>query len=229
MLVCWYHSSHWKTSLAVHMKDTIRDLLRTQLREGDKWYLISTTWFRKWKKYVGCINTISMGKPSAKPGPIDNSSLFEEGSEALKENLVDEQEYVLVPEEAWTKLVSWYGLAEGQKPILRHVIKQGSFIDRLKVEVYLMNLKMCRYQQMDAICSQMFSHANTIRDIEQEMRSVFQIAASKPVRLWEKDKSNTFEELDIPDNTLSDILLHPDHVLVIEEQTDGGTWPRTGK
>ena len=178
---------------------------------------------------MGCINTTSMGKPSAKSGPIDNSSLFEEGSEALKENLVDEQEYVLVPEEAWTKLVSWYGLAEGQKPILRHVIKQGTFMDLLKVEVYLMNLKMCHYQQMDAICSHMFSHANTIRDIEQEMRSVFQITATKPVRLWIKDMSGTFEELDILDNTLSDILLHPHQVIGIEEQNDDSTWPRTGK
>jgi len=40
---------------------------------------------------------------------------FAEGSqEILKENLIDELEYMLVPEEAWKKLVEWYNVVEGQ-------------------------------------------------------------------------------------------------------------------
>ena len=167
-----------------------------------------------------------MGKQSAKPGTIDNSSLFKEGSQVLKENLIREQDYTLVPKEAWTELVSWYGLAEGQEPIERRVIQQSRFMDHLKVEVYLMDVKMCHCQEMD---SHSFSHASTIRDIEQKMRSAFHIAATKPVRLWTKDMSNTFEELDILDNTLSDVGLRHNQVIVIAEQNDDFTWPQTGK
>ena len=38
----------------------------------------------------------------------------EEGSDVLKEHLVDELDYILVPEDAWQKLKTWYNIAEGQ-------------------------------------------------------------------------------------------------------------------
>ena len=37
-----------------------------------------------------------------------------EGTNCLKPNLTDELDYTLVPRQAWERLVSWYGLAEGQ-------------------------------------------------------------------------------------------------------------------
>lgn len=42
-------------------------------------------------------------------------------TQALKDHLIDELDYVLVPTEAWNKLVSWYGCLEGQRPIVRKV------------------------------------------------------------------------------------------------------------
>lgn len=42
-------------------------------------------------------------------------------SQTLKEHLIDELDYVLVPTEAWNKLVNWYGCVEGQQPIVRKV------------------------------------------------------------------------------------------------------------
>lgn len=61
---------------------------------------------------------------------------------AIKEHLIDELDYILVPTEGWNKLVSWYGLTEGQEPIARkvrwwpdlieewaaHCISEGGFI-----------------------------------------------------------------------------------------------------
>lgn len=32
----------------------------------------------------------------------------------LKEHLIDELDYQLMPDEGWAKVVSWYGLTEGQ-------------------------------------------------------------------------------------------------------------------
>lgn len=39
----------------------------------------------------------------------------------IKEHLIDELDYTLVPTEGWKKLVSWYGLKDGQEPIARKV------------------------------------------------------------------------------------------------------------
>lgn len=47
--------------------------------------------------------------------------IIDHESQTLKEHLIDELDYVLVPTEAWNKLVSWYGCLEGQKPIIRKV------------------------------------------------------------------------------------------------------------
>ena len=95
---------------------------------------------------------------------MDNSSLFKEGSQdILKENLIDEQDYVLVPGKAWTEVLRWYGLMQHQKPIPRHVIHhQGMLRKYLKVEVYLMTLKL-NYNQMDDVFSSQFRYADTIK------------------------------------------------------------------
>lgn len=47
--------------------------------------------------------------------PVDGDVL------AIKEHLIDELDYILVPTEGWNKLVSWYGLTDGQEPIARKV------------------------------------------------------------------------------------------------------------
>ena len=80
-------------------------------------YLIDTKWFKQWKKYVGYDNwDVGLaGEESANPGPIDNSPLFKEGTtDTLKDHLMDELDFVLVPDDAWQKLTAWYGTVPGQ-------------------------------------------------------------------------------------------------------------------
>lgn len=108
--------------------------------------------FDSWDMY-------NVGERSLYPGPIDNSGLFsgietclitlsnlqlayrlkafnnccffpiDQETQALKDHLIDELDYVLVPTEAWNKLVSWYSCLEAQKPIVRKVtILQMFFI-----------------------------------------------------------------------------------------------------
>ncbi len=48
--------------------------------------------------------------------------LKDQETQALKEHLIDELDYVLVPTEAWNKLVNWYGCLDGQRPIVRKVM-----------------------------------------------------------------------------------------------------------
>ncbi len=102
-------------------------------------YLIEARWFKQCKKYLGLSDGDEGGggerSEDAHPGPIDNSHLFktetinENGAEKeiseLRAHMLEELDYVLVPEESWTRLVELFGLAEGQEPIGRTVRQAG--------------------------------------------------------------------------------------------------------
>ncbi|XP_062374038.1 ubiquitin carboxyl-terminal hydrolase 15-like isoform X4 [Sardina pilchardus] len=204
-------------------------LLKTQLRKGDTWYLVDSHWFKQWKKYVGfdSWDKYQMGDQNVYPGPVDNSGLLKDGDVlAIKEHLIDELDYILVPTEGWNKLVSWYGLTEAQEPIARKVVEQGMFVKHCKVEVYLTELKLCEDGNMENVVTRRFSKADTIDVIEKEMRKLFSIPEEKETRLWNKYMSNTFEPLNKPDSTIQDAGLYQGQVLVIEQKNEDGTWPR---
>uniref|UniRef100_A0A8C8SZ33 ubiquitinyl hydrolase 1 n=1 Tax=Peromyscus maniculatus bairdii TaxID=230844 RepID=A0A8C8SZ33_PERMB len=100
----------------------IRMLLKTQLLKGYIWYLVDSHWFKQRKKYVGfdSWDKCQMGDQNVYPGPIDTSGLLKDGNaQSLKEHLIDELNYILLPTEGWNKLVSWYTLMEGQEAIAR--------------------------------------------------------------------------------------------------------------
>uniref|UniRef100_A0A8D3CLR7 Ubiquitin carboxyl-terminal hydrolase n=1 Tax=Scophthalmus maximus TaxID=52904 RepID=A0A8D3CLR7_SCOMX len=192
-------------------------------------YLIDSRWFKQWKKYVGfdSWDMYNVGERSLYPGPIDNSGLFsDQETQALKEHLIDELDYVLVPTEAWNKLVSWYGCLEDQRPIARKVVEHGMFVKHCKVEVYLLELNLCENDNMDNVVTRHFSKADTIDTIEKEMRMLFNIPSEKETRLWNKYMSNTYEQLNKPDSTVQDAGLFQGQVLVIERKNEDGTWPR---
>ncbi|XP_039219658.1 ubiquitin carboxyl-terminal hydrolase 15 isoform X7 [Crotalus tigris] len=203
-------------------RSDIAALLKTALRKGDTWYLVDSRWFKQWKKYVGfdSWDKYQMGDQNVYPGPIDNSGLLKDGDcQYLKEHLIDELDYILLPTEGWNKLVSWYTLLEGQEPIARKVVEQGMFVKHCKVEVYLTELKLCENGNMNNIVTRRFSKADTIDTIEKEIRKTFSIPDEKETRLWNKYMSNTFEPLNKPDSTIQDaglyqgqwLLQHPDH------------------
>ena len=48
-----------------------------------------------------------------------NSNVFVDDYVTLKENLTDEIEYSLLPKPAWDKLLSWYGLQQGQVCVVK--------------------------------------------------------------------------------------------------------------
>ncbi|XP_038867285.1 ubiquitin carboxyl-terminal hydrolase 4 [Salvelinus fontinalis] len=210
-------------------KQSIGTLLKTILRKGDEWFLIDSRWFKQWKKYVGfdSWDMYNVGEHSLYPGPVDNSGLFSDHeTQILKEHLIDELDYVLVPTEAWNKLVCWYGCLEGQRPIVRKVVEHGMFVKHCKVEVYLLELNLCENDNMDNVITRHFSKADTIDTIEKEMRSLFEIPTGKETRLWNKYMSNTYEQLNKPDSTVQDAGLFQGQVLVIERKNEDGTWPR---
>uniref|UniRef100_A0A8W4FAH0 Ubiquitin carboxyl-terminal hydrolase n=1 Tax=Sus scrofa TaxID=9823 RepID=A0A8W4FAH0_PIG len=204
-------------------KSELGALMRTTLQRGAQWYLIDSRWFKQWKKYVGfdSWDMYNVGEHNLFPGPIDNSGLFSDPeSQTLKEHLIDELDYVLVPTEAWNKLLNWYGCVEGQQPIVRKVVEHGLFVKHCKVEVYLLELKLCENSDPTNVLSCHFSKADTIATIEKEMRKLFNIPAERETRLWNRYMSNTYEQLSKLDNTVQDAGLYQGQVLVIEPQNE---------
>ncbi|XP_069592061.1 ubiquitin carboxyl-terminal hydrolase 4 [Ranitomeya imitator] len=210
-------------------KSELGELLKAPLRKGDEWFLVDSRWYKQWKKYVGfdSWDMYNVGESSLFPGPVDNSGLFADpDTQALKEHLIDELDYVLVPTEAWGKLMCWYGSVPGQQPIVRKVVEHGMFVKHCKVEVYLIELKLCENSDLDNVVTRHFSKADTIDSIEKEMRIVFNVPGNKETRLWNKYMTNTFEQLTKPDNTVQDAGLYQGQILVIEQRNVDGTWPR---
>lgn len=210
-------------------RDSLKELLQVPLSKGETWYLIDSKWFKQWKKYVGFESweADKAGIESIHPGPIDNSGLFKGDTPGmLKSHLIDELDYVLLPTEAWEKLVNCYGVIEGQPAIARNVVEHGMFVKHCKVEVYLVELKLCHNNDMDSFQVRSFSRADVISYVEVAMREVFRISVEAETRIWNKYMSNTYELLTSKEQSIQDCGLYNGQVIVIEEKNDDGTWSR---
>ena len=94
----------------------------TTLAVGQWWFMVSAAWIRAWREYCEDIT----GK-ARHPGPVRTSDLLHAragtvGLARTREGLRSEEDYGVVPQEAWEKLVTWYGLEEASRPIARPVV-----------------------------------------------------------------------------------------------------------
>ena len=82
------------------------------------------------------------------PGPIDNGALLKGTQEVygcllkvksfsliidakkdiLEDQLIEGLDYVLLPESVWSKVLNWYWLKPGSRPIRRYVYAQAVII-----------------------------------------------------------------------------------------------------
>ena len=109
----------------------LQNLLNTELVYGDEWFLVDMDWFQAARKYLCMDDTDGLRSidESINPGPIDNKPLFQEDGINLRENLLDDRDYVLVPREGWRMLVSTFGIEEDfmvdTHVVRRNVVKHG--------------------------------------------------------------------------------------------------------
>eukprot|EP00731_Ephydatia_muelleri_P021821 Em0014g412a len=142
---------------------------------------------------------------------------------------MEELDYYLLPKPAWEKLLSWYGLSEGSQPIERKVVEYGLYMKHCKVEVYLMDFKLCQQSQLNETISRQFSRATTVAQLEAAMRELFNVPKETVCRVWHKYMSSTYEELSKPEQTLQDAGLYAGQTLVLEKKNADGTWPRSAQ
>ncbi|XP_006813504.1 uncharacterized protein LOC100377510 [Saccoglossus kowalevskii] len=214
-------------SSLVQQREEIAPLLKTELREGESWYLISTKWLSAWKKYVGFDDHGRTGF-GGYPGCIDNSPILREDGK-LKKNIVEELDFVAVPSAAWDRLSAWYGVTVNQQPLERKIIKQGVFSKTFKVELYLMDFYLGLLSQPGKGMKDEFSRTDKIGYIHWKVRKMYKIDSNKETRLWNKFMSNTYEQLRDQDATLHEASLYQGQVILIEERTPSGGWTRKEK
>ena len=130
-------------------------------------FLVDNHWFKQLKKYVGMEGAMfdsggkEVGEESANPGPIDNKPLFKEDGEDIREHMIDELDYVLVPEEAWDLLVEKFGISETQEPVKRKVVEHGMFVKHCKMEVYYNEFQLAEISNLEETKKKKFSKSDT--------------------------------------------------------------------
>ncbi|KAJ0241532.1 B3 DNA binding domain-containing protein [Hirschfeldia incana] len=112
--------------------------------KSNTFYHISNRWWQKWIEYVnqdqqcntndGSEHCDSAGSITLeKPSMIDNSDLINSSSAEIIDTLEEGRDYVLLPEEVWNKLHSWYG---GGPALPWRVISSGCSQAELAMEAY---------------------------------------------------------------------------------------------
>ncbi|ORX47413.1 cysteine proteinase [Hesseltinella vesiculosa] len=129
----------------VDQLDYIQQLKNKPLQQGDAWFLVPTAWYDRWQKFIKRVSstneaTRQLGSETP-PGPIDTSVLLTDNGRHLLPDLLEDEDFVLVPEQAWFALDKWYGCSP--EAIGREVIAEGSEVKQeAKIEVYPPSFKL---------------------------------------------------------------------------------------
>uniref|UniRef100_A0A672Q411 Ubiquitin carboxyl-terminal hydrolase n=1 Tax=Sinocyclocheilus grahami TaxID=75366 RepID=A0A672Q411_SINGR len=164
-------------------------------------YLLDKRWYDQWKEYVHTGDQNS----SSYPGKIDNTELYEDlDSYHLKERLTENEDFILVPAEAWHKLLSWYDMMDDQPPLERKVVDLPSTV---KVEVYPVEVYLCLSSNLESTVSARFSRADKIHAIHQKIRQHFNVSETAESRLWMRSTDTSSERLRNLNMTVLDTCL----------------------
>uniref|UniRef100_A0A8C2WYA7 Ubiquitin carboxyl-terminal hydrolase n=1 Tax=Cyclopterus lumpus TaxID=8103 RepID=A0A8C2WYA7_CYCLU len=198
----------------------IESLLREcELRAGDGWYVMERRWYEQWKEFVETGDQNS----SSFPGQIDNTELFEDlDSFHLKERLVENEDFVLVPAEAWRRLLDWYGAVDGQPALERKVVDLPS---TLKVEVYPVEIFLCLHSNMENVITALFSRTDSIHSIQRAMCDAFMVPPGSECRLWMKSSDSSCERLRNVHVSVLEACLNSAMTVIMETRNADGTWP----
>eukprot|EP00117_Sycon_ciliatum_P009276 scpid28370/ scgid11633/ Ubiquitin carboxyl-terminal hydrolase 4; Deubiquitinating enzyme 4; Ubiquitin thioesterase 4; Ubiquitin-specific-processing protease 4 len=203
----------------------VKPILRPSLKAGDWWYLLDSKWFSQWKKYV-CLDTFEHSSyMSDSPGPIDLEKLLDNEGD-LRENMLDELDYSLVPADVWDKLIQWFELMPGQEPIKRRVVEHGMFVKHCRVEVYQLKLKLkCHGRDELKPVVKCFSRSSTIQELMDTMKEVFDIDSDTDCRVWNQCTTSPNDLLTKMTENLMDSSLYDDQVIIVETRNADGSWP----
>ncbi|KRY28700.1 Ubiquitin carboxyl-terminal hydrolase 15 [Trichinella spiralis] len=195
-------------------------------KDNDIWYIIDSQWLDDFAAYY---KEDSVSSSTTKPpGPIDNSRILEvrpnSNEQTLKDGLRENEDFYIIPTDAWDKLVEKYGLVSGQKPIARKVISRYSSnkTEYRYVEVYPLELTVYKHNDRSNIKQLTLSIASTFDDLIRAVNSAFDLDLEN-FRLYVKLEGDLFELINPKDTStfLYELDLSPKQTIVIDTQEDG--------
>ncbi|KAK0389430.1 hypothetical protein NLU13_3005 [Sarocladium strictum] len=100
------------------------------VKAGDKAFIVSRSWVDRALSLRDESGKVASDVGGTTLGPIDNSDIIEEQSKDSSDQPFTRlkpgsglEEFELFPEDAWNMVIEWYGIKEGQDPIVRTAIE----------------------------------------------------------------------------------------------------------
>ena len=122
---------------------------------------------------------------------------------------MEEVDYFLLPEIAWCKLTSWYGLLEQSTVIARKVVEHGMYTKHCKVEVYLLEFKLTVHPNLGHFKHHTFSRGDTVGYLEAVLRKEFEVEEDAKCRVWHNIfMTHNYEPLPNCSQTLKEVGLY---------------------
>ncbi|KAL7124612.1 hypothetical protein ABFS83_14G060800 [Erythranthe nasuta] len=226
-------------------KQAIRDIAvaaEAHTTVGDTFYLITQRWWQDWLEYVNQNQTGNVNDGSSsehhtsvsstalkRPSCIDNSDLIDEavpedsatGIELL-DTLVEGTDYILLPEEVWNQLYSWYG---GGPLLARKVINTGLSQTELSVEVYPLQLQLHLMPKGDRSAIRI-SKKETIGELHRRACEIFDLTP-KQVSIWDYFSHQKHALMSDMEKTLDDANIQMDQDILVEVISNKGEGGRS--
>ena len=129
---------------------------------------------------------------------------------------MEELDYFLLPESAWNKLTSWYGLLEQSMVIARNVAEHGMYMKYRKIEVYLLEFRLTIHPNIANYKLHSFSRVDTVENLKTALKQEFEVEEDAECRVWHIFMTHTYELLSNRSQTLQDAGLYNGQVVKLE-------------
>ncbi|KAK4839305.1 hypothetical protein QYF36_020867 [Acer negundo] len=199
-------------------------------KEGDTFYLITQRWWQHWIDYVNqdqpntydghsSLEHVNSAGSSTlnRPTGINNSDLILDGasegsiaSPEIHDTLLEGRDYVLLPQEVWNRLYSWYG---GGPTLARKVISSGLSQTELAVEVYPLRLQLLMMPKGDYTIR--ISKKETIGELHRRACDIFDLNLEQ-VCIWDYYGQRKHALMNDMDKTLDDANIQMDQEILVE-------------
>ncbi|TYH51022.1 hypothetical protein ES332_D10G245500v1 [Gossypium tomentosum] len=223
----------------------IRDIALTaeaNTKEGDSFFLITQKWWQHWIDYVNqdqqpnnsnnnegssslSGNSDSNGVGiSKRPSGIDNSDLISDGPAEdansddgveIHDTLLEGRDYVLLPQQVWNLLYSWYG---GGPALSRKVINSGLSQTEFAVEVYPLRLQLLVTPKGDRSTIRI-SKKETIGELHRRACEIFHLNLEQVISdvcIWDYYGHRKHALMNDMDKTLDDANIQMDQDILVE-------------
>ncbi|KAL6272418.1 hypothetical protein ACE6H2_023110 [Prunus campanulata] len=201
-------------------------------KEGDIFYLLTQRWWQHWIDYVNQdqpnnpndVSFVSEHYDSAgsstlkRPAGIDNSDLIYDAASVdtnsgidIHDTLLEGRDYVLLPQEVWNQLHTWYG---GGPTLPRKVISSGLSQTEMAVEVYPLRLQLLVMPKGD--CSIIIiSKKETIAELHSRACDIFDLSMEQ-VCIWDYYGRRKHALMNDMVKTLDDANIQMDQDILVE-------------